>query len=143
MIFPMIVEIRPISTADDSTLTFDGTTVVVKRNKLTGNTYGVLISDNLRVVVQSPFPYARMYFFDNCFGVRSMNENEPFFGLGESGSAVYVKGKNNILMPLGIAFAFGPNGVTYVCRIDKIIQAFNVSIYQVEDEEDMETEEYS
>lgn len=139
----MIVEIRPVSTADDSTLTFDGTTVVIKRNKLTGNTYGVLISDKTSVEVRSPFPYARMCFFDNCFGVRSMNKDKPFFSKGESGSAVYVKGKNNILMPLGIAFACQPDGVTCVCRIDKIIQAFNVSIYQVEDEEDMETEEYS
>lgn len=139
----MIVEIRPISTADDSTLTFDGTTVVIKRNKLTGDTYGVLISNKSTVAVQSPFPYAGMCFFDNCFGVRSINKDKPFFSKGESGSAVYVKGKNNILMPLGIAFAGQADGVTYVCRIDKIIQAFNVSIYQVEDEEDMETEEYS
>lgn len=139
----MIVEIRPISPADDSTLTFDGTTVVIKRNKLTGDTYGVLISNKTTVAVQSPFPHAELCFFDNCFGVRSINKDKPFFSKGESGSAVYVKGKNNILMPLGIAFAGQADGVTYVCRIDKIIQAFNVSIYQVEDEEDMETEEYS
>lgn len=139
----MIVEIRPISTADDSTLTFDGTNVVIKRNKLTGNTYGVLISDNLSAIVQSSEKAEGFFFFDNCFGVRSMNKDKPFFSKGESGSAVYVKGKNNILMPLGIAFACQPDGVTCVCRIDKIIQAFNVSIYQVEDEEDMETEEYS
>lgn len=136
----MIVEIRPISPADDSTLTFDGTTVVIKRNKLTGDTYGVLISDNLFVSVRSIY---RQYSFCNCFGVRSINKDKPFFSKGESGSAVYVKGKNNILMPLGIAFASGPNGITSVCRINKIIQAFNVSIYQVEDDEDMETEENS
>lgn len=139
----MIVEIRPISPADDSTLTFDGTTVVIKRNKLTGDTYGVLISDEISACVQSSEKVEGFYFFNDCFGVRSMNENKPFFGLRESGSAVYVKGKNNILMPLGIAFACQPDGVTFVCRIDKILQAFNVSIYQVEDEEDMETEEYS
>uniref|UniRef100_K1Q8H0 Uncharacterized protein n=1 Tax=Magallana gigas TaxID=29159 RepID=K1Q8H0_MAGGI len=40
---PYMGEIWPISTADDSTLTFDGTTVVIKRNKLTGNTYGMTI----------------------------------------------------------------------------------------------------
>lgn len=139
----MIVEIRPISTADDSTLTFDGTTVVIKRNKLTGNTYGVLISDNLSAIVQSSEKLGGFFFFSDCFGIRSMNKDKPFFRVGESGSAVYVKGKNNILMPLGIAFACLPFGETCVCRIDKIIQAFNVSIYQVEDEEDMETEEYS
>lgn len=138
----MIVEIWPISTADDSTLTFDGTTVVIKRNKLTGNTYGVLTSDNFFIKVRSPFQHTH-YLFKNCFGVRSINKDKPFFSKGESGSAVYVKGKNNILMPLGIAFACHPDGATCVCRIDKIIQAFNVSIYQVEDEEDMETEEYS
>lgn len=138
----MIVEIRPISTADDSTLAFDGTTVVIKRNKLTGNTYGVLTSDNFFIKVNSPFKQTH-YMFKNCFGVRSINIDKPFFNKGESGSAVYVKGKNNILMPLGIAFACHPDGATCVCRIDKIIQAFNVSIYQVEDEEDMETEEYS
>nr|XP_034322043.1 uncharacterized protein LOC105340271 isoform X1 [Crassostrea gigas] len=140
---PYMGEIRPISTADDSTLTFDGTTVVIKRNKLTGNTYGVLISDNLSAIVQSSEKLGGFFFFSNCFGVRSINEDRPFFREAESGSAVYVKGKNNILMPLGIAFACLPDGVTCVCRIDKIIQAFNVSIYQVEDEEDMETEEYS
>lgn len=137
----MIVEIRPISTADDSTLTFDGTTEVIKRNKLTGDTYGVLISNKTTVAVQSSFPYEQKYLFDNCFEVHSINKDKPFFSAGDSGSAVYVKGKNNILMPLGIAFASQPDGVTCVCRIDKIIQAFNVSIYQVEDEQDMETEE--
>lgn len=139
----MIVEIRPISIADYSTLTFDGTTVVIKRNKLTGNTYGVLTSNQLIVINRTFFPYKEPYVFYNCFGVRSINKDKPFFSLGESGSAVYVKGKNNILMPLGIAFACQPNGLTSVCRIDKIIQAFNVSIYQVEDDEDMETEENS
>lgn len=138
---PYMGEIRPISTADDSTLTFDGTTVVIKRNKLTGDTYGVLISDKMSVAIQSPFPYERKYLFDNCFEVHSINKDTPFFSAGDSGSAVYVKGKNNILMPLGIAIASQPDGVTCVCRIDKIIQAFNVSIYQVEDEQDMETEE--
>lgn len=136
----MIVEIRPISPADDSTLTFDGTTVVIKRNKLTGNTYGVLICDNLLVLVRTLYT---QYEFRNCFGVSSINKDKPFFSKGESGSAVYVKGKNNILKPLGIAFASGPNGTASVCRIDKIIQAFNVSIYQLEDDEDMETEENS
>lgn len=138
---PYMGEIRPISTADDSTLTFDGTTEVIKRNKLTGDTYGVLISNKTTVAVQSSFPYEQKYLFDNCFEVHSINKDKPFFSAGDSGSAVYVKGKNNILMPLGIAFASQPDGVTCVCRIDKIIQAFNVSIYQVEDEQDMETEE--
>lgn len=139
----MIVEIRPISTVDDSTLTFDGTTVVIKRNRFSGNTYGVLISDNRSIAVKSRSPYEQMYLFDKCFEVRSLNEDKPFFSIGESGSAVYVKGKNNILMPLGIAFAFDKNGVTCVCRIDKIIQALNVSICQEEEKEDMETEDYS
>lgn len=137
----MIVGIRLISIVDDSTLTFDGTTVVIKRNKLTGNTYGVLISDDVSIAV-SHYPYARRYFLHNCFEVRSINKDKPFYRPGEKGSAVYVKGKNNILMPLGIAFAFNANEGTYVCRIDKIIQALNVSIYQEEEEEDMETGEY-
>lgn len=131
----MIVEIRQISTVAYSTLTFDGTTVVIKRNRFTGNTYGVLISDSLSLAVDG-------YLFWNCFGVLSINNDKPFFRTGESGSAVYVKGKNNILMPLGIAFACDPSGMTSVCRIDKIIQALNVSIYQEEEEEYIETEEY-
>lgn len=137
----MIVGIRLISIVDDSTLTFDGTTVVIKRNKLTGNTYGVLISDSVSIAV-SHYPHAPRYFLHNCFEVRSINKDKPFCRPGEKGSAVYVKGKNNILMPLGIAFAFNANKGTYVCRIDKIIQALNVSIYQEEEEEDMETGEY-
>lgn len=137
----MIVEIRPIPIVDDSTLTFDGTTVVIKRNRLSGNTYGVLIGNNLNLAVRS-CSSSDSFSFLNCFEVRSINENKPFFTIGESGSAVYVKGKNNILLALGIAFAFNANGETCVCRIDKIIQALNVSIYQEEEEEDMETEGY-
>lgn len=138
----MIVEIRPISIVDDSTLRFDGTTIVIKRNRFNENTYGVLISDNVSIAVEDFSSLGRWYVFNSCFKVRSINEDKPFFSSGESGSAVYVKGKNNILMPLGIAFAFGPNGDTIVCRIDKIIDALNVSIYQEEEEEDMETEKY-
>lgn len=138
----MIVEIRPIPIVDDSTLTFDGTTVVIKRNRLSGNTYGVLIGRNVDIAVRSCSSSDSLRLF-NCFEVRSINENTPFFTKGESGSAVYVKGKNNMLMALGIAFAFAADGKTYVCRIDNIIQALNVSIYQEEEEEDMETEDYS
>lgn len=138
----MIVEIRPIPIVDDSTLTFDGTTEVIKRNRLSGNTYGVLIGNNVNVAVRSCLSSDSLC-LSNCFGVRSIKKNTPFFTTGEGGSAVYVKGKNNMLMALGIAFAFGADGLTYVCRIDNIIQALNVSIYQEEEEEDMETEDYS
>lgn len=45
-----------------------------------------------------------MCFFDNCFGVCSINKDKFFFSKGEFGFVVYVKGKNNILMFFGIVF---------------------------------------
>lgn len=75
--------------------------------------------------------------FNNLYIIKSTTENTPFFKEGDSGSAVFVQdAMKDRLKPLGIAFAYSADGETYACRIDKIVQAFNLSIYEEEDNKD-------
>lgn len=121
---------------DESNLKYDKSTIVIKRGRETGDTEGVLESCSASIAARRKFQPDSVYQFDNCFEIRSMHEKVPFFTYGDSGSAVFVK-EDGKLKPLGIAFAFRAEGSTYVCRIHHIVQIFNLSIYQ--EEENMET----
>lgn len=120
---------------EEKSLNFDNT-IVIKRGKVTGDTEGWLMSDSGSVGVKRDLTTGYTYQFDNCYLIKSTTKDKSFFCKGDSGSAVFVK-EDGKLKPLGIAFAFSANGETYACRIDKIVQAFNLSI--LEEEEDMET----
>lgn len=121
---------------DENSLKYDGSTKVIKRGRKTGDTEGVLRSCSATIAARRNFQPGSDYRFYNCFEIRSISEKVPFFACGDSGSAVFVK-EDGQLKPLGIAFAFTPEGVTYVCRIHHIVKIFNLSIYQ--EEENMET----
>lgn len=125
-----------MSIVDDSLLEI-GTTKVIKRNKLTGDSEGLLYDDSTTVTVGFNNQFLK---FTNCYQIKDINMDKPFFQTEDSGSAVFVQGENDTLLPLGIAFAYVPSsGSTAVCRIDKILECFNVSIY--EEIEDIKTEE--
>lgn len=121
---------------DANSLTFDGSTKVLKRGMTTGDTNGVLISNTLSFAIRGGLKNEHLYQFDNCYEIRSCEDKIPFFGAGDSGSAVFVH-EDGKLKPLGIAFAFSADGITCACRIDHVVHAFNLSIY--EEEEDMDT----
>lgn len=134
--FFLVEENSHMQIVDENSLTYDGSTIVIKRGKRTGDTEGVLRSGSATISARRDFQPELCYKFDNCFEIRSMHEDVSFFKSGDSGSAVFVK-EDGKLKPLGIAFALGADGSTYVCRIHHIVQIFNLSIYQ--EEENMET----
>lgn len=122
---------------DENSLIYDRSTKVLKRGIATGETNGILISNTASIAVRSESNNEYVYQFDNCYEIRS-EQSKPFFKAGDSGSAVFVH-EGDELKPLGIAFAFDAVGTTCACRIDQIVQAFNLSIYQ--EEEDMDTQD--
>lgn len=116
-----------------------GCTKVIKKRKGSEDTDGLLISGTGSIAVKSDLITGYTYLFDNLYVIKSTTGNTPFFQEGDSGSAVFMQDDmkdGGKLKPLGIAFAYGADGETYACRIDKIVQAFNLSIYEEEENKD-------
>lgn len=133
-IFFFLADIKKLQIADGRNLRFDRSIKVFKRGGTTGETEGYLSDNSLSVCLDFTNGF---YFFDRCYAVESINS--PFFEPGDSGSGVFLIENGVPTKPLGIAFAFQKRSqTTAVCRIDKIIDAFNLSVYQYE-EESMET----
>lgn len=65
--------------------------------------------------------------FSNCYGIENINDDDPFFLPGDSGSGVYVIKNRKPLLPLGIAFAF-MNWQTAVCNISNIVDRLGLQI---------------
>lgn len=132
--FFFLADIKKLQIADARNLRFDRSIKVFKRGGTTGETEGYLSDNSLSVCLDFTNGF---YFFDRCYAVTSINS--PFFEPGDSGSGVFLIENGVPTKPLGIAFAFHKRSqTTAVCRIDKIIDAFNLSVYQYE-EESMET----
>lgn len=132
--FFFLADITKLQIADARNLRFDRSIKVFKRGGTTGETEGYLSDNSLSVCLDFTNGF---YFFDRCYAVTSINS--PFFEPGDSGSGVFLIENGVPTKPLGIAFAFHKRSqTTAVCRIDKIIDAFNLSVYQYE-EESMET----
>lgn len=135
MQFIYFADIKKVQIADGRNLRFDRSIKVFKRGGTTGETEGYLSDDSLSVCLD--FTNGGFYFFDRCYGVENINSS--FFEPGDSGSGVFLIENEIPTKPLGIAFAFHKRSqTTAVCRIDKIVDAFNLSVYQYE-EESMET----
>lgn len=134
LILFFLTDIKKLQIADGRNLRFDRSIKVFKRGGTTGETKGYLSDNSLSVCLDFTNGF---YFFDRCYAVESINS--PFFEPGDSGSGVFLIENGVPTKPLGIAFAFQKRSqTTAVCRIDKIIDAFNLSVYQYE-EESMET----
>lgn len=71
----------------------------------------------------------RTFEFFNCYAIENINDDDPFFLEGDSGSGVYVIDKDirKPIKPLGIAFAF-KNWQTAVCNISKIVDQLGLQI---------------
>lgn len=65
--------------------------------------------------------------FTNCYTIENINNDDPFFRPGDSGSGVYVIRNRNPTCPLGIAFAF-MNSQTAVCNISQIVDQLGLQI---------------
>lgn len=109
-------------------------TVVRKKGRTTGETEGILISGTSSVSVVNIASPAR-YQFNYCYEIINKPGLPPFFEPGDSGSGVFVIDRCGKKKAVGIAFAHRLDGTTYVCRIDQILHALNVTLYQDEEEE--------
>lgn len=132
------VETNVLQLADDKNLTFDGKTFVTKKGQRTAITHGLLKNNNFSIKIpQSRFP-RRNFIFNNCYEIRDEGPGCPFFRGGDSGSGVFVIEKGQPSKPLGIAFAFQPNGeITVVCKVNSILDKCKLAICQEEIEMDL------
>lgn len=122
--------LEKIHLPDENSLVFNGSMLVKKRGRTTGDTIGNLVGDCLYVRMYSTQVHGRYYEFENCFAVKQIDINTPFFDKRDSGSGVFlIDAKDNSLKPLGIAFAFFCSK-TAVCKIRSISDAFDVSMYE-------------
>lgn len=120
---------RELQIADETNLLFDSSKVM-KIGGTTGETGGLLTGNTFSVCVDKDV--GGFYFFDRCFSIKSIGR--PFFELGDSGSGVFLMENGRPTKPLGIAFAKHMiSQKTAVCRIDKIVEAFGLSVYQNEE----------
>lgn len=131
-VFIIIIHVaggKLLEIADESMLKYDGSITVLKRGGTTGQTMGSLVDDSLSVCVDNS--KGSFYFFDRCFAVDNIASS--FFEMGDSGSGVYLTENGKPTKPLGIAFAKHQiKQKTAVCRVDKIVSAFNLSVYEQE-----------
>lgn len=116
--------------ADERNLKFDRTIRVVKRGCITGETEGILVDGDYSVCLDEEpnNQTGGFFFFNQCFAIENIDRS--FFELGDSGSGVFVLEHGKPRRPLGIAFAKHMiTQTTAVCRINPVIQAFKLCIY--------------
>lgn len=128
-----ILEEITLHVADENSLAFNGSVLVKKRGRTTGDTVGKLVGDCMYLRVYPTQVHETYYEFQNCFAVEQIDNGPRFFDKGDSGSGVFViDEKDSSLKPLGIAFAFFCSK-TAVCKIGQITEAFNVTVYGYEE----------
>lgn len=116
-------ETLTVATEDDYILK---KTIVTKKGTTTGTTYGYLMDDSLSLNVDISGVNFECY---SCYSIENINDEDPFFLEGDSGSGVYLihKYKRKPIKPLGIAFAF-TNWQTAVCNINNIVDELGLQI---------------
>lgn len=116
-------ETLTVATEDDYILKKD---IVTKRGTTTGTTYGYLMDDSLSLKMEVSGVKFECF---SCYAIENINDEDPFFLEGDSGSGVYVidKYKRKPIKPLGIAFGF-TNWLTAVCNINKIVDELGLQI---------------
>lgn len=116
-----------LAVAKDEDLSYEGDVTVTKLGRTTGKTYGDLTDNSLTVKVDRSSRSKQYMTFYNCYAIENKSKNDFFFKEGDSGSGVFVNGKDESLKPLGIAFAFLLSQ-TAVCRIDTIVDKLDLKI---------------
>lgn len=92
----------------------------------TGTTYGYLMDDSLSLNME-----ISGVLFDGCnsYEIENINDDDPFFLEGDSGSGVYVIKNGSPIKPLGIAYAYGYlESTTAVCNIREIVDELDLQI---------------
>lgn len=104
-----------------------GKDIVTKRGITTGTTYGYLIEDSLSI---RDMKISGIDFNGcNSYEIGNINDDDPFFLEGDSGSGVYVIKNGRPIKPLGIAYAYGTLGsTTAVCNIREIVDELDLQI---------------
>lgn len=134
-----VVEIQELQISDGRDLTYDRRMKVLKRGGTTGETEGYLVENSLSVRIDQEgcvdeSEDGLFYYFMRCYAIES--KDCPFFEPGDSGSGVFLMENGMPTKPLGIAFAKLAQ-ITAVCRLVEIVDAFDLCVYQYED--NMET----
>ena len=104
---------------------------VFKRGNATCVTEGVYSGIRSYVPIDPTIlPSGSSCFFLNCFVVSDLENSAPFFGLGDSGSGVFVLERTSrSYKALGIAFARQwARGDTFVCKLNEISRVFQLSL---------------
>ena len=97
---------------------------VTKKGKTTDVTYGHIYQINISLRFQRP-RQTRWYVFENCYSIAK--DGKSFFEKGDSGAGVFLIDKQSkILHPLGIGFSKGK--YTFVCKIQHVLERFNLKI---------------
>lgn len=109
--------------------------IVTKRGITTGTTYGYLIEDSLSI---NDMEISGVLFNGcNSYEIENINDDDPFFLEGDSGSGVYVIKNGRPIKPLGIAYAYGTLGsTTAVCNIREIVDELDLQIVRYFELED-------
>lgn len=133
----MFAETEILTVITEDELTFQGDVMVMKRGSTSGTTLGRLKDNSFSFKVDESVSSKGYFTFFNCYAIEDINEDQPFFIDGDSGSGVFVVGKKGPI-PLGIAFAY-MKSYTAVCKIDRIVDELGLNIVQYDDEETRET----
>lgn len=73
--------------------------------------------------------------FHNCYDIQNINDDDPFFLEGDSGSGVYVIKNKKPIIPLGIAFAL-TDSKTAVCNISETVDELGLQIVRYFEDND-------
>lgn len=112
--------------------------MVTKTGKATGKTEGVLrrgaLFANMCISVCK-----KRFYLPGLYIVHDKDNGNPFFEKGDSGSGVFVVGKDNKEYVLGIGIAVnvnvdGQKRETYVCKIDQIIKNLELTLVKYTEE---------
>lgn len=97
---------------------------VTKTGKSTGKTNGYVSNRkfSLRFWRGKDF-----YMFSNCYSIEAKNDHDHFANIGDSGSGVFLVGKDGILKPLGLYFGY-MGRFAVVCKINNIVEKLNLEI---------------
>lgn len=110
--------------------------VVTKTGKATRKTEGVLSKDVMFAEMSIPGSDKKIY-LPELYIVHDKEKGNPFFEKGDSGSGVFVVGKDKKEYVLGIGIAVDvacQRGESYVCKIDQIIKNLELTLVKYTEE---------
>lgn len=112
---------------------------VTKTGKTTQKTYGYLTNDIMCANISIP-GFIKDIYLPELYIVEDIDKNQRFFEKGDSGSGVFVVGKEQLEIPLGIGIAVSlSRPEAYVCKIDKIVTNLELTLVRYTEDKQKET----